>query len=107
MVQLLPSDLVAWLDDNSRPRPVLIDVREGWEFERCNIDGSLPMPMATVPLRLQELDPQAETVLICHHGARSFQVGMFLEQRGFGKLYNLQGGVDAWARTVDPAMPVY
>lgn len=85
----------------------MIDVRDPWEFERCSIEESQPMPMSTVPLRLQELDPQAETVLICHHGARSFQVGVFLEQRGFGRLYNLQGGVDAWARTVDPAMPTY
>ncbi len=107
MVQLLPADLANWLADDSRSKPVLIDVREPWEFERCNIDESLPIPMATVPQRLQELDPQAETVLICHHGARSFQVGMFLEQRGFGRLYNLQGGVDAWARTIDPAMATY
>ncbi len=107
MVQLLPADLASWLADESRPKPVLVDVREPWEFERCSIDGSRPMPMATVPLRLQELDPQAETVLICHHGARSFQVGLFLEQRGFGRLYNLQGGVDAWARSVDPAMATY
>lgn len=107
MVQLLPADLASWLGDKSRPKPVLIDVREPWEFDRCSIDESLSMPMATVPLKLQELDPQAETVLICHHGARSFQVGMFLEQRGFGRLYNLQGGVDAWARTVDPAMAIY
>jgi rhodanese-related sulfurtransferase len=107
MVQILPADLARWLADDSRPKPVMIDVREPWEFARCSIDESLPIPMATVPLRLQELDPQAETILICHHGARSFQVGMFLEQRGFGKLYNLQGGVDAWARTVDPAMATY
>ena len=75
MVQLLPADLANWLADDSRSKPVLIDVREPWEFERCNIDESLPMPMATVPQRLQELDPQAETVLICHHGARSFNNG--------------------------------
>lgn len=107
MVQILPADLAQWLADDSRPKPVMIDVREPWEFERCSIDESLSIPMATVPLRLQELDPQAETILICHHGARSFQVGMFLEQRGFGRLYNLQGGVDAWARAVDPAMATY
>lgn len=107
MVQLLPADLANWLADASRPKPVLVDVREPWEFERCSIDESRPMPMATVPLRLQELDPQTDTVLICHHGARSFQVGLFLEQRGFGRIYNLQGGVDAWARTVDPGMATY
>jgi rhodanese-related sulfurtransferase len=46
-------------------------------------------------------------VVICHHGARSFQVGMFLERRGFARVYNLRGGLDAWAREVDPSMALY
>ena len=54
-----------------------------------------------------ELDPDAQTVVICHHGARSFQVAHFLERNGFQQLHNLAGGVDAWARTVNPEMPLY
>ncbi|HEY1182471.1 MAG TPA: rhodanese-like domain-containing protein, partial [Rhodocyclaceae bacterium] len=53
------------------------------------------------------LDADAEIVAICHHGMRSMQVAAFLEQNGFGKLYNLQGGVAAWAAQVDPTMPTY
>ena len=65
------------------------------------------MPMQTIPLRLDELDPDKRIVCICHHGARSMQVGLFLESRGFSDVVNLSGGVAAWARSVDPAMPTY
>jgi rhodanese-related sulfurtransferase len=63
--------------------------------------------MNTIPARAQEFEPDADTVVICHHGSRSFQVAMFLERNGFSNLYNLQGGVDAWAHQVEPAMPKY
>jgi rhodanese-related sulfurtransferase len=63
--------------------------------------------MREIPARLGELDPAAETVVICHHGGRSMQVAAFLERQGFSRLHNLSGGVDAWARTVDASMPVY
>jgi rhodanese-related sulfurtransferase len=65
------------------------------------------MPMGSVPARYGELDPDAEVVVICHHGARSFQVAMFLEQQGFSRVFNLYGGVEAWSQQVDPAMPRY
>ena len=105
--QLTPRELKRRLDDDSRPQPVLLDVREGWEFGVCRLDGAQHIPMRTVPLRLNELDRGAETVIICHHGARSYQVAMFLERQGFDKLYNLYGGVAGWAREVDPSMPTY
>jgi rhodanese-related sulfurtransferase len=63
--------------------------------------------MRAIPARTPELDPDAETVVICHHGGRSMQVAMFLERTGFGRVYNLAGGVDAWARQVDPSMATY
>ncbi|QDX81837.1 sulfurtransferase [Denitratisoma sp. DHT3] len=107
MQQISPIHLAQWLADPAREQPVLLDVREPWEFEKCRIEGSRSMPMRTVPLRVAELDPEAEIVAICHHGARSFQVAMFLEQQGFSRLHNLHGGVAAWAQTVDPAMPTY
>lgn len=87
--------------------PVLLDVREPWEFELCHIEGSQPMPMGSVPARAAELDAQAETIVICHHGGRSAQVGMFLERQGFKNVINLAGGVAAWAAQVDPTMPRY
>ncbi|HLS86897.1 MAG TPA: rhodanese-like domain-containing protein, partial [Burkholderiales bacterium] len=64
-------------------------------------------PMGEVPGRAGEIDPEADVVVICHHGSRSLRVAHFLEQNGYHKVHNLKGGVDAWARTVDPAMPVY
>ena len=63
--------------------------------------------MREIPARLAELDPETPTVVVCHHGTRSMHVAMFLERQGFSSVINLTGGVDAWARTVDPAMPVY
>ena len=79
-------------------KPLLLDVREPWEFQICNLPGSMLMPMHTIPARHTELDPNADTVVICHHGARSMQAAMFLERAGFARLYNLTGGVNAWAR---------
>ena len=107
MKQTTPAELAAWLGDPQRPRPVLLDVREAWEFQTCSIAGSRHLPMGEVAARTDELDAQAETVVICHHGGRSMQVAMFLEKNGFAKVHNLAGGVDAWARTVDSSMPVY
>ena len=107
MTNLAPAQLAAWLGDTARAKPVLLDVREPWEFQTCHIAQSQHMPMAQVPARFSELDREAETVVICHHGGRSMQVGFFLEKQGFKHVHNLAGGVDAWARSVDPAMPKY
>jgi rhodanese-related sulfurtransferase len=107
MTQITPQLLQQWLADRSRKPPVLLDVREPWEYRTCRIEGSTPAPMNTIAARAQELDPENDTVLICHHGARSYQVGLFLERYGFSNLYNLQGGVSAWADQVEPTMPRY
>lgn len=107
MKQITPAELAAWLGDKGRAKPVLLDVREPWEFQTCSIAGSRPLPMGEVPARKDELDPEAEVVVICHHGGRSMQVAVFLERNGFARVHNLAGGVDAWAKTVDPSMPVY
>jgi rhodanese-related sulfurtransferase len=102
-----PTELAAWLADAGREKPVLLDVREPWEWQRARIEGSQHIPMRELPSRLPELDPDAAVVAICHHGGRSQQVALFLEKNGFQKVHNLQGGVDAWSRTVDPAVPLY
>jgi rhodanese-related sulfurtransferase len=88
-------------------KPVILDVREGWELNICALPGSLHIPMGQIPARVEELDPRQETVVVCHHGIRSMRVAYFLASRGFSRLYNLQGGVDAWAREIDPAMHKY
>ena len=107
MKTITAPELAAWLADASRAKPLLLDVRENWEFETCRIEGSTLVPMNSVPARLQELDEDAEIVCICHHGARSAAVGSFLERNGFTNITNLTGGVHAWAVQVDPAMPKY
>lgn len=90
--------------------PLLLDVREPAEWAICRIEGAVLMPMRSVPARLHELralGPEREIVCICHHGARSAQVGYFLERNGFDQVINLSGGIDAWAALVEPHMPRY
>jgi rhodanese-related sulfurtransferase len=88
-------------------KPLLLDVREPWEFEICHIDGSVNLPMSQLPRHLERLDDADEIVVICHHGVRSLQVAGYLQQQHDAELINLDGGVDAWAREVDPAMALY
>ena len=107
MKQISAPELAAWLADAERDKPLLLDVREPWEFEKARIEGARLVPMREIPARHQELDRGKDVVAICHHGARSQQVAMFLERVGFTRMHNLVGGVDAWSRTVDPAVPVY
>ena len=107
MEQLSAVQLKKWLDDSSREPPVLLDVREPWELDICRLATAKSMPMRSVPARFPELKRDVEAVMVCHHGARSHQVAMFLENQGFTRIYNLYGGLAAWARDVDPAMPTY
>ena len=107
MQQITALELADWLADDARPSPMLLDVRENWEFDTCKIAGSTQIAMNTIPARIEELDEDAEIVCICHHGARSLQVAAFLERNGFGKTVNLTGGIHAWALQVDPAMAKY
>ncbi|HVJ23604.1 MAG TPA: rhodanese-like domain-containing protein [Burkholderiales bacterium] len=107
MKQITPGELAAWLADAKRDQPVLVDVREPWEWQTARIEGAQHIPMREIPARAGELDKGRDVVAICHHGGRSQQVAMFLEKNGFAKIHNLQGGVDAWSRTVDPTVPTY
>lgn len=117
MRQISTHELADWLAECGSPvgdgqqkrrqKPFLLDVREPWEYEHCHLAGSTLMPMHTVPVRLNELNADADVVVICHHGGRSMQVAMFLERNGFGSIYNLAGGVNAWAHDVDPSMRKY
>lgn len=88
-------------------QPVLLDVREPAEYEICQIDNALLIPMGEITSRIQELDEEDEIVCICHHGMRSLQVAMYLESQGFSNMVNLTGGIEAWACEVQPDMPRY
>lgn len=107
MQNMKAKELAAWLNDETRPSPLLLDVREPWEYQLCHIDGSSSVPMNTVPANVEQLDNDKPIVCICHHGMRSMQVALFLEQQGFSNVINLTGGVDAWAMQVDSNMPTY
>ncbi len=88
-------------------KPLILDIREPWEYAVCRIDGSELVPMRQISTALSQLDPEQETIVVCHHGIRSFSVCRYLEQMGFTKLINLEGGVAAWARDVDAEMATY
>ena len=103
--QVTAPELAALMAGDAPPR--LIDVREPWEWELTRIPGSHWLPMGEVPARMDEIDPTHPAVVICHHGMRSLQVVAFLQHHGFDNLHNLAGGIDAWARQVDPTLATY
>ncbi len=107
MEQVSARDLAAWLADASRPSPVLLDVREAWEFDTCHINGAVLVPVSLISARIGDFDADAAIVCICHHGARSMQVAAYLECNGFSDVANLTGGIHAWALQVDPVMAQY
>ncbi|MEP6591072.1 MAG: molybdopterin-synthase adenylyltransferase MoeB [Gemmatimonadota bacterium] len=87
--------------------PMLIDVRQPWEFAIAHIPGSELWPLADLAGRLAELPRDRELVTICHHGLRSLTAQGLLQRAGFARVQSLSGGVDAWAVEVDAAMPRY
>ena len=91
----------------SGTRVTLVDVREPWEWDLCHLEGARHIPMGEIPVRYLELDPEEEVVVYCHVGQRSAMVVQYLRQQGFQKAVNLRGGIDAWARQVDPALRRY
>ncbi len=106
MRQLAPLELQRLLARDQNP-PLLLDVREPWEVAAARIEGAVNLPMDRIADDWRRLDPGRETIVICHHGIRSLQVVLFLERAGFERVANLNGGIDAWSREVDPAVPTY
>lgn len=87
--------------------PLVLDVRESWEVELCSIAGSEHIPLGELPSRLGELARERVIVAVCHHGMRSAHATAWLRANGFDRALNLAGGIDAWARRIDPEMKVY
>jgi rhodanese-related sulfurtransferase len=85
----------------------LLDVREPWECAIVRLAGSLNIPLGEIPARWQELDAQAEIIVLCKAGSRSRRVAQFLSAQGLRRVLNLSGGIDAWTRDVDPGLPSY
>ena len=109
MQQIYPAQIAEWARQQDQ-RPVLLDVREGWEVQTASAQPEgmdlLHMPMQTIPARLDELDKTRPIACLCHHGSRSMQVASFLLQHGF-EVVNVAGGIHAWSAQVDPSIPVY
>ena len=109
MQQISPAQIVDWARQQSR-RPVLLDVREGWEVQTASARPAeldfVHMPMQTVPARLSELERDRPIACLCHHGGRSMQVAHFLANQGYD-VVNVAGGIHAWSAQVDPGIPVY
>ena len=85
----------------------IVDVREEFEYEIARIEDSKLIPLGELPARLDELQQDEEIVLLCKSGARSAHAAELLRASGFTRAYNLEGGIDAWADKIDPAMPKY
>ena len=85
----------------------LIDVREPHEFDLCNLDGQL-IPMSDVPNHVDQIARDKQVIVHCRSGKRSGDMILWLEKNhGFTNLYNFKGGILAWAKEVDPTMPMY
>jgi rhodanese-related sulfurtransferase len=105
MSEITPAELKTRLQQPQRP--LLLDVRQDWETRLCRLEPALHIPIEELEVRAAELDPGEEIVVYCHQGVRSAAVAHYLRQLGFRDVKNLAGGLDAWARTVDPSMRRY
>lgn len=103
--KLRPADFVSRRDDGELWQ--LLDVREPWEIEIASIEASHRIPMSEIPARYSELDPRVPVAVLCHSGGRSARVADYLAGLGFARVANIEGGIDAWSRECDPAIPRY
>lgn len=88
--------------------PLLLDVREQWEYDTAHIEGSKLIAMGDIPSRaFQELDEEDHILVLCHHGARSLSVTAWLRNQGYDKAQSIAGGIDHWSRAIDPKVPLY
>jgi rhodanese-related sulfurtransferase len=111
--QVRPSELDDWLSAAAAggAAPLVLDVRAPWELQTASVRPQgfelVAIPMNQIPGRLAELDPARPVACLCHHGARSQRVAMFLAQQGFGSVANIAGGIDAWSQERDAGVPRY
>jgi rhodanese-related sulfurtransferase len=103
--EIFPLELKARIDRGDSP--LILDVREMEEVALAPFPDAVHIPMGEIPVRLSELDPEREVVVVCHHGIRSAQVAGYLSGIGFQMVFNLTGGIDAWSVSVDPTLARY
>jgi adenylyltransferase/sulfurtransferase len=104
-MEISPQALKARIDRHEPP--LLLDVRQDWETKLCRLPNAVHIPIEEIELRVEELNPADEIVVYCHQGVRSAAVAEFLRSLGFQSVANLAGGLDSWARAVDPEMRRY
>jgi len=105
MIQdLNPKEFKDYLVDNE---VTLVDVREQWEFDICQIKGAILIPLGEIAKSYVNLNKDSKIALYCHSGIRSMHVADFLLSKGFQSLANLQGGIDAWAQEIDTTVERY
>ena len=116
MQSIQPAQFDEWIQhaisEHPGVKPVLLDVREAWEFETARVQADPDfelkhIPMGAVPARYLELDRERPIACLCHHGVRSARVAYFLVQQGFSQVVNVHGGIDAWSHERDPGIPLY
>lgn len=106
IIQVSPESLQQQLQENPQAY-FLLDVREPFEYQIASLDNSVLIPMNQITECLEEMDKEQAIVVICHHGMRSENVAYYLDQQGFSQVFNLTGGIDAWARSCDPSIALY
>jgi rhodanese-related sulfurtransferase len=103
--EISPRELKARIERGERP--LIVDVREIEEVKVAPFPDALHIAMGEITSRRAELEPERETIVVCHHGIRSAQVAAYLSSLGFERVLNLSGGIDAWSLTVDSTVPRY
>jgi rhodanese-related sulfurtransferase len=105
--EITATELKARLDQGEAL--VVIDIREDWELEITQVDFARHLPMSSLRAHLDDIPKDQSVVFICRSGSRSMQVAQALSMNGWAatKLFNLRGGILAWAREVDPSLPTH
>lgn len=88
-------------------RVVLVDVREPWEQSVCRIEGAVLAPMKDLPAHLDSIENADEVVVYCHLGVRSINAAAWLREQGIENAQSMIGGIDRWAKEIDPSVARY
>ena len=109
--QVSAADLHEFLRAHADQAPWVLDVREPWELARARLGRAgttvINIPMQSLPQRAAELPSTQPILVLCHHGMRSMQCVAWLQRHGHQHVYNIAGGIDAYARLVDSSVPLY
>lgn len=108
-MEVMPAAVAEWQSLPADQRPCLLDCRQPEEVAICRMEGSLCIPMADIPGALERLkDLAADGIVVyCHHGMRSLYAVGFLRSRGLQRAFSMAGGIELWAREIEPEMPRY